>query len=204
MTVWGIDHIRRMAAGLALAALLAGCLPESEHPVAPADPAKNDARLWGTWISEEEDGYMVAHVFATEEGTLKIALAEHGVEGLGKVETYDVHVTNLPSGDYLNVVVTGSEAGYLIGKYQFDGTDAVSVRFPNNAALEQAVKSGTLAGTTKVEGGMTDVRITATSEQWQKFLPLAQWQEHLSRPPVGFFDEPISFKRIGPAYVEQQ
>ena len=195
MTAWGIDHIRRTAAGLALAALLVGCLPESEQPVAAADPAKNDARLWGSWLSEEEDGYMVAHVFATEDDKLSISLAEHGVEGLGEIETYDVHVTNLPSGDYLNVVVTGSEAGYLIGKYQFDGTDAVSVWFPGNAALEQAVKSGKLVGTTKVEGGMTDVRITATSEQWQTFL---------AKPPAGFFDEPISFKRIGPAYVEQQ
>ena len=195
MTVWGIDRLRRMAAGLALATLLAGCLPESEHPVAAADPAKNDARLWGSWISEAEDGYMIAHVFATEKDTLSISLAEHGVEGLGEIETYDVHVTNLPSGDYLNVVVTGSEAGYLIGKYQFDGTDAVSVWFPANAALEQAVKSGKLAGTTKVEGGMTDVRITATSEQWQQFL---------AKLPAEFFDEPISFKRIGPAYVEQQ
>jgi hypothetical protein len=194
MTIWGIDHIRRMAAGLALAVLLAGCLPESEHPVAAADPTKNDARLWGSWISEEEDGYMIAHVFATEKDTLSIAMAEHGVEGLGEIETYDVHVTNLPSGDYLNVVTTGSEAGYLIGKYQFDGTDAVSVWFPGNEALEQAVTSGKLPGTTKVEGGMTDVRITASPEQWQAFL---------AKPPAGFYDEPISFKRIGPAYVEQ-
>lgn len=195
MTVWSIDRLRRMAAGLALAALLAGCLPESEHPVAAADPAKNDARLWGSWISEAEDSYMIAHVFTTEKDTLSISLAEHGVEGLGEIETYDVHVTNLPSGDYLNVVVTGSEAGYLIGKYQFDGTNAVSVQFLSNAALEQAVKSGKLPGTAKAEGGMTDVRITATSEQWQQFL---------AKPPAGFFDQPISFKRIGPAYVEQQ
>lgn len=195
MTAWGIDRIRRMAAGLALAALLAGCLPESEHPVAAADPSKNDARLWGSWVSQAEDGYEIAHVFATDQGTLSIALAEHGVEGLGEIETYGAHVTNLPSGDYLNVVVTGSEAGYLIGKYEFDGTNAVSVSFPGNEALEQAVTSGKLPGTTKVEGGMTDVRITATSEQWQQFL---------AKPPAGFFDEPISFKRIGPAYVEQQ
>lgn len=195
MTAWGLDQLRRMVAGLAVATLLAGCLPESEHPVAAADPAKNDPRLWGSWISEEEDGYMIAHVFAAEKDTLSIAMAEHGVEGLGDIETYDVHVTNLPSGDYLNVVTTGSEAGYLIGKYQFDGTDAVSVWFPSNAALEQAVTSGKLAGTTKVEGGMTDVRITASPEQWQAFL---------TKPPAGFYDEPISFKRIGPAYVEQQ
>ncbi|NJM92035.1 MAG: hypothetical protein HC861_04790 [Rhodospirillaceae bacterium] len=195
MTVWSIDRLRRMAAGLVLATLLAGCLPESEHPIAAADPAKNDARLWGSWISEAEDGYMIAHVFATEKDTLSISLAEHGVEGLGEIETYDVHVTNLPSGDYINVVTTGSEAGYLVGKYQFDGTDAVSVWFPGNEALEQAVTSGKLTGTTKVEGGMTDVRITASPEQWQAFL---------IKPPAGFFDEPISFKRIGPAYVEQQ
>ena len=195
MTAWGLSHIRRMVAGLAVAVVLAGCLPESEHPVAAADPAKNDARLWGSWISEEEDGYMVAHVFATEDGRLSISIAEHGVEGLGEIETYDVHVTNLPSGDYLNVVVTGSEAGYLIGKYQFDGTNAVSVSFVGNAALEQAVKSGKLPGTTKVEAGMTDVRVAATPEQWQAFL---------AKPPAGLFDEPIRFKRIGPAYVEQQ
>ena len=195
MTAWRLSQLRRMVAGLALATLLAGCLPESEHPVAEADPDKNDARLWGSWLSEEEDGYIVAHVFATEEGTLRIATAEHGVEGFGEIETYDVHVTNLPSGDYLNVVVTGSEAGYLIGKYQFDGTNAVSVWFPGNEALEQAVKSGKLPGTATVEGGMTDVRITATSEQWQQFL---------AKPPAGFFDEPLSFERIGPAYVEQQ
>lgn len=195
MTAWRIDQLRRMVAGLALATLLSGCLPESEHPVAAADPEKNDPRLWGSWLSEEEDGYIVAHVFATEEGTLRIATAEHGVEGLGEIETYDAHVTNLPSGNYLNVMVTGSEAGHLIGKYRFDGTNAVSVWFPGNEALEQAVKSGKLPGTTTVEGGMTDVRITATSEQWQTFL---------AKPPAGFFDEPISFERVGPAYVEQQ
>ncbi len=196
MTHRGEQIGRRILAGLLLAAtLLAGCLPESEHPVAAADPARNDPRLWGSWLSTAEDGYMIAHVFATEAGTLQIALAEHGVEGLGEVETYDVHVTNLPAGDYLNVVVTGSEPGYLIAGYRFDGTDALSVWFPRNTALEQAVASGKLAGTTKVEGGATDVRITATPEQWQAFL---------AKPPADLFDEPVSFERIGPAYVEQQ
>lgn len=197
MTALGNDHRRRVLAGLAFAAalLLAACLPESEHPIAAADPARNDPRLWGSWMSVAEDGYMIAHVFATEDGALRIAMAEHGVEGLGEIETYDVHVTNLPSGDYLNVVVDDPEAGYLIGKYQFDGADQVSVWFPSNKALEQAVKTGTLAGSTKMEGGMADVRITATPEQWQGFL---------AKPPADFFDEPVSFERIGPAYVEQE
>lgn len=197
MTIRGNQRMRRILSGAAVlaAAWLSGCLPESEHPVAAADPAKNDARLWGSWLSQAEDGYTIAHVFATEEGALRVAIAEHGVEGLGEIETYEVHASNLPSGDYLNVLVTGSEAGYLIAKYQFDGTNALSVWFPGNAALEQAVKNGKLAGSTKVEGGMTDVRITATPEQWQALL---------AKPPAEFFDEPVSFERIGPAYVEQQ
>jgi hypothetical protein len=180
---------------LAAATLPAGCLAESEHPAATADPAKGDPRLWGSWLSEQEDGYMVAHVFAMEGGTLQIALAEHDVEGIGNVDLYDAHVTQLPSGDYLNVVVTGSEAGYVIGKYQLDGTDKVSVWFPENDTLVQAVKDGKLPGTTKAEGGDVDVRITASPEQWQAFL---------AKAPAEFFGEPTSFKRIGPAYVEQQ
>jgi hypothetical protein len=194
MTGWGRYRLRNLA-GLALAFVLAGCLPESQHPVAAADPAENDARLWGAWLSEAEDGYIVAHVFATEDSTLRISMAEHGVEGLGKVETYDAHVTNLPSGDYLNVMVTGAEAGYLIGRYELHGTDEVSVWFPGHAALEQAVKSGGLSGTTEVEGGMTDLRITASPQEWQALL---------AEPPAAFFDAPLRFKRIGPAYVEQQ
>jgi hypothetical protein len=176
----GERHRLHILAGLALAFVLAGCLPESEHPVAAADPAKNDARLWGAWLSEAEDGYIVAHVFATEDSTLRISVAEHGVEGLG---------------DYLNVMVSGAEAGYLIGKYELDGTDRVSVWFPGDVALERAVKIGGLPGTTKVEGGMTDLRITASPEAWQALL---------AKPPAGFFDAPLRFQRIGPAYVKQQ
>jgi hypothetical protein len=69
------------------------------------------------------------------------------------------------------------------------------VWFLGNSALEQAVKTGKLAGATKMEGGMTDVRITATPEQWQAFF---------AKPPADLFDAPVSFERIGPAYVEQQ
>ena len=195
--IWGRQHKRRVLAGLALAAatLLGGCLAESEHPVAEADPAKSDPRLWGSWLSEEEDGYMIVHVFATETGALQIAVAEHDVEGIGKIDTYDAHVTHLPSGDYLNVMVTGEEAGYVIGKYQLDGTGKLSVWFPDNDTLVQAVKDGKLSGTSTVEGGDIDVRITATSEQWQAFL---------AKAPADFFGEPTSFTRIGPSYVDQQ
>ena len=83
----------------------------------------------------------------------------------------------------------------MIGKYQFDGADKVSVWFPENDTLVQAVKDGKLPGTTKDEGGLVDVRITASPEQWQAFL---------AKAPAEFFGEPTSFKRIGPAYVEQQ
>jgi len=177
----------------ALAAVwLAGCLPESEHPIAPVDPAKNDARLWGSWMSVQEDGYMVVHIFATDAGGLQFAVAEHDVEGIGKIDTYDGYATRLPSGDYLNVMVTGSETGYVIGKYEVKDKDHMSVMFPESAALEQAVKDKKLPGTITDEGGVPDVRITATPEQWQAFL---------AQVPQTFYGEPTEMERVGPAYV---
>jgi hypothetical protein len=196
MTAWRIDQIRRMAAGLALVApiLLGGCLAESEHPIAAADPAKNDPRLWGSWISQEEDGYVVAHVFATEADTLQVSIADHGVEGVGHVDTYDAHVTQLPTGDYLNVMGPETEDGYVFVKYKFTGTDHLSVWSMENEKVVQAVKDGKLTGTTKQEGGDVDVRITATSKEWQTFL---------ANVPAEFFGDPMEFERVGPAYVEQ-
>jgi hypothetical protein len=196
MTAWG-RHMRHVLAGLALAAatLMTGCIAESEHPLAEADAAKSDPRLWGSWLSEEEDGYMIAHVFATEKGALQIAIAEHDVEGIGKIDTYDAYVSQLPSGNYLNVKGPETENGYVFVKYEFDGTDQLSVWSMQDDKLVQAVKDGKLSGTSTVEGGDVDVRITATSEQWQAFL---------AKAPPEFFGEPTSFKRVGPAYVEQQ
>jgi hypothetical protein len=197
MTAWGTHHRRHILAGLMLAAatLLAGCIAESEYPVAEADPAKSDPRLWGSWLSEEEDGYMIAHVFATDKGALQIAIAEHDVEGIGKIDTYDAHVTQLPSGYYLNVKGAETEDGYVFVKYKFDGTDQLTVWSMQDDKLVQAVKGGKLPGTTKAEGSDIDVRITASSKEWQAFLAQA---------PADFFGEPTSFKRIGPAYVEKQ
>jgi hypothetical protein len=197
MTVWRIDHIRRMMAGLALVAitLLGGCLAESEHPIAAADPAKNDPRLWGSWKSEEEDGYVVAHVFATEADSLHVSIAEHGVEGMGHVDTYDAHVTQLPTGDYLNVKGPETEDGYVFVKYKFTGSDHLTVWSMENEKVVEAVKDGKLPGTTKQEGNDVDVRITATSKEWQAFL---------AKVPAEFFGDPMEFERVGPAYVEQQ
>jgi hypothetical protein len=201
MKAWGKETRHALAgpvlASLVLAAAMAlgGCLAESEQPIAAANPEKNDPRLWGSWILEEEDGYLIAHVFATEADKLRISLAEHGVEGLGDVSTYDAHVTNLPSGDYLNVVGPETEDGYLFVKYKVEGTDQLQVWSMENDTLVQAVKDGKLPGTSKEDGGTTDVRITATSEQWQAFL---------NQAPAEYFREPSTFRRIGPAYVEQQ
>lgn len=186
----------RLGLSAVLAVWLASCLPESEHPVDLADVAKQDARLWGAWLHVAEDGFSVAHVFATEDQALAVDMIDHDVEGIGgDVDHYGAHTTSLPSGDYLNVLVKGSETGYLIGKYMFQGTNLVSIAFPSDEALKAAVKSGALPGTITDEGGgLQDLRITASSKQWQDFLAQA---------PQDFFSDPIEFKRVGPAYVSE-
>lgn len=179
----------------AMAVWLSGCLDESEHPIAAADPAQQDARLWGAWLNLQEDGFTVVHVQATEAPNLHMIAVDHGVEGIGsEPDLYDAYPTKLPSGDYLNVLVTGSETGYLIGKYRFDDKNTIAVAFPSEAALKAAIEYGALPGKVTDEGGVLDLRITATSEQWQAFL---------AKAPADFFNEPLVFQRIGPAYVSE-
>lgn len=185
----------RLVAAAVLALGLAGCLDESEYPLGPADPAQQDARLWGAWLNVAEDGFTIVHVLATEKHALHIIAIDHDVEGIGsEPDSYAAYPTRLPSGDYLNILVTGSESGYLIGKYGFTGTDRVSIAFPAEVALKAAIESGALPGQVADEGGVIDLHITASSEQWQAFL---------AKAPADFFDEPMTFERVGPAYVSQ-
>jgi hypothetical protein len=184
----------RLGAVAVLALGLAGCLDESKHPVGPADPENGDPRLLGAWYNVAEDGFAVAHVFATESGALDIEISDHDVEGTGGVVGADAHVTRLPHGDYLNILVTGAESGYLIARYRFDGLNRVAVAMTETAALLEAVKSGALAGTITEEASGPDLHITATSEQWQAFL---------AGPPADLYGEEIVFERVGPAYVSE-
>ena len=188
-----MNVLRLGLAGL-VAVWLAGCLPESEHPIAPADPQNNDPRLWGAWLNEGEEEFIVGHVLVTEQDTLHLVIVDQGAEGIGGVDEYDAHVTRLPQGDYLNVLVTGSETGYLIVKYRFDGPDLLMITSAKDEALTKAVQSGALAGTITDEGGTPDLRITASSEQWQAYL---------AKAPADLFGEEMAFRRIGPAYVSK-
>ncbi len=173
MTVWS-KSTRHLLAGLALtaAAVLGGCLAESEHPIAAADPDKNDPRLWGSWISEEEDGYIIAHVFATESRHAADFDRRTRVEGMGEVDSYDAHATQLPTGDYLNVMGHRIRRRLCVRQIPVrPATDAVSVWSMENEKVVQAVKDGKLPGTTKQEGSDVDVRITASQSSGRRSLP---------------------------------
>lgn len=187
--------LRSLAAIAVLAIGLAGCLPESEHPVAAFDPGQQDPRLWGAWLNVAEDGFVVVHALATETHGLQLIAVDHDVEGIGsEPDFYAAYPTRLASGDYLNVEVTGSEAGFLIGKYAFADKNAVSIAFPEETALKAAIESGALPGRIADESGVLDLRVTASSEQWQAFL---------AKAPEDFFGEPMAFERVGPAYVSE-
>jgi hypothetical protein len=181
-------HLVAMAGALALS----GCLPESEHPIAPPDEAGGDARLLGAWLHVSEDGYGVYHAFKTERADWDLAIADHDVEGIGEIEIYTGHTTRIASGDYLNVLVTGSETGYLIARYEFADKDHLRMAFSDTEMLVEAVKSGALPGTITEDSTGPDIRITASPEQWQAYLATA---------PASLFPEMFEMERVGPALV---
>ncbi len=179
-------------AAMAGALALSGCLPESEHPVAPPDAGGGDARLLGAWLQVSEDGYGIYHAFKTERPDWDLAVADHDVEGIGEVEIFVGHTTRLAGGDYLNVLVTGAETGYLIARYEFTDQDHLRVAFADTEVLVEAVKSGALAGQITEDSTGPDIRITASPAQWQAYLAAA---------PASLFPEMLEMERVGPALV---
>ena len=179
-----------------VAALLAvaGCLPESEQPLAPPDLGGGDARLLGAWLHVSEDGYGIYHAFKTDRADWDLVVASHDVEGIGEIETYTGHTSRLDGVDYLNVLVTGSEEGYLFLRYEFIDSDHVRITFFETDALVEAVRSGKLPGKLIEESSGPDVRITANSKEWR---------DYLAQAPSGLFGENFELQRVGPALLAE-
>jgi hypothetical protein len=158
-----------LAMGLALAACL------SEEPIGKPDPATNDSRVLGKWRSEDtsfppfDNGQSVWLVEAVDDGTLSILRQNRKGETRAGSRPAIAHVTQLPSGAYLNLKTDGRE--YLIARYTFDGPDRLSLQFLDGAAVAKAINEKTLPGVLKQEGAkMTVPYVTASSAQWQEFL----------------------------------
>lgn len=185
---------------LSLGALLAlaGCFVTSENPVAPPDAPARDAGLRGIWLAQEDGkGLITLQILQVEDDTApgfdalyagsdgdpetpedgwwRLRILTHAVNGLAVMS---VRVLEQHSGDDPDDI-----RGWMIFSYKLAGDD-LELRMIEEDPVEAAIEAGKLPGKLG-----DDPHVTATWDQWRKFLSEADTASL-------FGEEPMRFKRV--------
>lgn len=135
--------------------LLSSCsLPTSIHPLSPPEKARHDKRLEGTWISLTEDRDVVYFNVEKTNGNLtKAEVIETKKDGKIDKMTYVIFSTIVDNINYLNIREEQTDdnsppenGSYIFARYEFLGSDNLSIYFIDRDQCVNAIKSGSLIG----------------------------------------------------------
>ncbi len=138
------------------AALLAGCMPQFDHPLPGDTPA--DSALLGEWHVENDDGLMITRVSERDDGRLTLLMLQGSAEGQA-IEDGDRMVlaaatTAIGEQRYLSVEIIESSdedvepQGHFICLYGI-AEPVLSVRCMAIDPVIADVEAGRLEGTVK-------------------------------------------------------
>lgn len=161
----------RTLVACAFALLLAGCLPESVHPVTAPAEALDAPELLGLWRSDMDDSVLYVHVLRGNDRELEIAVVSHESDGAGNADFYIGHVSQAGPRRYINLrradAAPGEAPPYWIFGYEPGEDRGVTLLFLSEAALARAIGEGRLAGQVASDG---TARLTASGEAIAGYL----------------------------------
>lgn len=183
-------------AGLVVATLLGGCLPQSREPIAPASEAVAEPRLAGLWVGQHDGQAIYVHVLLRDLGMMDVVTVSHEADGRGDWDLYEAYVTAAGAQRFINLQPSGTRGAnetdtpepYFFAAYEFAGRDRLSVRFLSNQALSAAIEANRLAGTVDRDASGPSVALTDSAAHIRDFLATAS--------PRDLFDEAIEFRRL--------
>jgi hypothetical protein len=184
---------RRLAAVACAAVLLAGCLPESENPIAPLAAAVDDPDVAGAWSSHQENEIIYLHVVRQDGNLFQLVWIDHFVDGRGHFVGFDAYITPIGGRRFVNLVPrdggdSGLSGGHVFGAYEYTADDQLTIRLVRNEAIESAINAGQLRGRVERNTPEADVLITDESARIADFLAAAD--------PAALFAEPLTFQRV--------
>lgn len=181
---------RTLAAG-AFALLLAGCLPESVHPVAAPEQGLDAPELIGLWRSDMEDSSLYVHVLRGSDRELEIVVVGHESDGTGSADLYIGHVSQVGPRRYVNLrpadATPDDSPPYWIFGYEPGEDRGVTLLFLSEETLSRAIREGRLAGEVRSDG---TPRLTAGSEAIAGYLE--------ETPAKELFDQTLDLVRVSP------
>jgi hypothetical protein len=183
-------------AGLVVAALLGGCLPQSRAPIAPATEAALEPRLAGMWVGQNEGEPLYVHVLLRDQGMMDVLTVSHDPSGRGDWDLYEAYVASAGGRRFLNLHPSGVAGAnetetpepYFFASYEFQGHDRLLIRFLRTETLAAAISGGRLTGTVSEDSTGRSVELTGSSAQIRDFLATASARD--------LFDPPIEFRRL--------
>ena len=156
-----------------LAISLVGCVPYSDNPITEPNQQTMDSSIYGTWFWKEDNESGFIHMGLDQKTKLlRVIMVEFDKDGGLKLSEFAGHTSSLADNKYLNlkwVIPADEEPGYLFVKYEVSaGTFGISLM--DNAAVEQAIKDGSLKGEVKEDDWFSSVHITEESKKLQEFV----------------------------------
>jgi hypothetical protein len=167
---------------------LAGCIPESVNPIAPASQSFVDSRLEGVWVTHNDGGkdhtyYHFQHrrsegqdKKATVSNWLDIVGIGHNRKGSLEHNAYAALPARIGKHKYLSYAIEdghgkkNASAKYCFARYEFSLRGRLKIYLADNDAFVEAVRSGQLRGKVKTGKDGSSVKITDSSENIAAFV----------------------------------
>ncbi len=184
------SHLARLILPFCLLALLGlqGCVPTSEEPIVVPGQPVSDSRLLGVWYGpfDEDDDPVYLHFLAADPnraenhpGGMDILMVMQPREadddaGWGILYALTAEVAGR---SYLSIeyrVSDGEEVeelrGYHLFRYEIHENGTLQLLGVNEDLLEELIESGAVEGDVDDGGFITDIRVTASTEDLVTFL----------------------------------
>jgi len=150
--------------------LVSGCnMVTIREPIGSVAPGADLKALEGSWLVDEGE---IAEVRLAKSGKLLVGFVEwdkdaeefhaHTLEAVA-TKFGDLSLLHLKSDD------KSPDDGYAFCHYEIDG-DTARLYFPDTDVFQEAVASGRLAGSIKVQPYSTKVRLDSTGETLEAFI----------------------------------
>jgi len=181
---------------LATAALLGGCVPESQHPLSAPAKAMVDDQLEGAWTLKKDRELAFIHFHRRGESTNEIVAALGGQwtdvvqvvhEESGGIESgsWAMFPTNIGEHSYMNVIAPNptkaEDLSYMFMRYKVINGNELHLWRPDVEAFTKAIDDGRIKGkVSRTKGQLindVEVRITDTTENLAAFLTSADAQK---------------------------
>jgi hypothetical protein len=162
----------RLLLVIVVAAIFAGCIPESDNPISSPDSSMQDARLTGVWYAENGGDRIYLHFGPGEGRRMDVTEVDHEKNGKMHANSYTVFSSRIKGVRYMNIQAAGDKsAPYYFARYGVDSADVLRIWLMSPDFVKKAIRGGRIRGTIKEDSnGVDSIRIQSSSAIITKFI----------------------------------